>query len=56
MLKLMKCKKNGGFTFFIPGANMYPVMMSIQIHARGLGFFFIKTVQYGAFLVFQKTL
>ena len=45
MLKLKKCKKkNGGFTLFIRGAKMYPVMMLIQIHARGLGIFFIKTV------------
>ena len=56
MLKLKKCKKSGGFTLFILGAKMFPVMMLIQIHARGLGFFFIKTVQYGAFLVFQNTL
>ena len=54
MLKLKKCKKNGGFTFFIPGAKMYPVMMLIQIHARGSGIFFIKTVQYGAFLNVPK--
>ena len=54
MLKLKKCKKNRGFTFFIPGAN--PVMMLIQFHARGSGIFFIKMVQYGAFLVFQNIL
>ena len=35
--------------FFIPGAKM-------SIHARGSGFFFIKTVQYEAFLVLQNTL
>ena len=33
-------KKNGGFKFFIPGAKMYPVMMSFQIHARGSRIFF----------------
>ena len=54
--KLKKCKKNGGFTFFIPGAKIYPVMMLIQIHARGSGIFFVKMVQYGAFSVFQNTL
>ena len=42
--------KNGGFTIFIPGAKIYPVMMSIQIHVRGAAIFsFIKKVQYGAF-------
>ena len=45
MLKLKKCKKNGGYTLFIRGAKMNIVMMSIQILARGLGFFFIKTAQ-----------
>ena len=40
--KPKKCKKNGGFTFFyskyyIPYAKMYPVMMWIQIYARGGG-------------------
>ena len=28
--------KNRGFTFFIPGAKIYHVMMSIQIHASGV--------------------
>ena len=47
--------------FFIPGAKICPVMMSIQIHARGgggggLDFFFIKMVQYGAFRVSPNTL
>ena len=43
MLKLKKCKKkNGSFALFIRGAKMYPVKMSIQIHARGLGIFFIR--------------
>ena len=32
---------------------MYPVLMSIQIHAGGRDFFFIKTVPYGAFLVYK---
>ena len=36
---MMSC--NVCFTFFIPGAKMYPVMMSIQIHARGRDFFSI---------------
>ena len=36
-------------TKFAGGIKMYPVIMSIQIHARGLEFFFIKMVQYGAF-------
>ena len=55
--KPKKCK-NGGLTFFIPGAKIYPVMMSIQIHARGGGvqIFFIKMVQFGAFRVFPNTL
>ena len=44
--KPKKCKKMGGYTFFMPGTKIYPVMMSIQIHARGSGFFFIKMVQY----------
>ena len=40
--KAKKCKeKNGGFMFFIPGAKIYPVMMSIQIHARGVQIFFL---------------
>ena len=33
-------KKNGGFIFFIPGAKICPVIMSIQIHARGPRFYF----------------
>ena len=42
-------QKNGGFTFFyskyyIPDAKIYPVMMWIQIHARGAEFLFIKYV------------
>ena len=45
--KLKKCRKNGGFTFFIPGAKIYPVMMWIQIHARGSGIFFIKWCNTG---------
>ena len=40
--KLKKCKKNGGFTFFTPGAKIYPVMMWIQIHARGSEFFLLN--------------
>ena len=40
-------RKNGGFTFFMPSTKIYPVIMSIQIHARGVRiFFFIKMVQY----------
>ena len=35
-----ECKKNGSFTFFIPGGKIYPVMMSIQIHARVVQNFF----------------
>ena len=43
--KPKKCK-NGGFTFFyskyyIPDTNIYPVMMWIQIHARGAEFYFL---------------
>ena len=36
----LKKYKNGGFTFFIPGAKIYPVMMWIQIHARGSRIFY----------------
>ena len=39
--KPKECKKNGGFTFFIPGAKIYPVMMSIQNHSRGVQNFFL---------------
>ena len=42
--------------YYIPDAKIYPVMMWIQIHAGGAEFFFIKTVHYGAFLVFPNTL
>ena len=35
--------------FFIPGAKIYPVMMSFQINTRGVQNVFIKMVQYGAF-------
>ena len=28
--------------FFIPGAKIYPVMMSIQIHDRGSGIVLLK--------------
>ena len=28
--------------FFIPGVKIYPVMMSIQIYARGPEFFLLK--------------
>ena len=52
--KLKKCK-NGGFTFFIPGAKIHPAMMWIQIHARGSGIF-LSNGAIGAFLVFQNTL
>ena len=51
---LPKKKRNGGFTFFyikyyIPDAKIYPVMVWIQILARGPVFFFIKMVQSCAF-------
>ena len=35
--------------YYIPHAKIYPVMMWIQIRARGSGLFFIKMVQFGAF-------
>ena len=38
-------EKNGEFTFFIPGAKIYPVMMSIQIHAREVQIFFNGAIQ-----------
>ena len=39
--KLKKCKK-GRLYVFIPGAKTYPVMKSIQIHAKGSGIFLLK--------------
>ena len=44
-LRSQRYEKNGGITFFynkyhIPDAKIYPVMMWIQIHARGCRFFF----------------
>ena len=44
-LRSQRNAKYGGFTFFyskyyIPDAKIYPVMMWIQIHARGAEFFY----------------
>ena len=53
--KPKNCKKKWRFCgfyskYYIPDAKIYPVMMWIQIHARGdADFFFIKMVQYCAF-------
>ena len=48
--------KNGGFTFFIPGAKINPVMMSIQIHFRGsaIFFFFYKNCAIRRILIVSK--
>ena len=45
-LRSQRNVKNGGFTLFyikyyIPDAKIYPLMMWIQIHARGVQIFFL---------------
>ena len=47
--KLMEALRFFYRKYYIQDAKIYPVMMWIQIHARGADFFFIKSVQYGTF-------